>query len=200
VIQAHQRRFDLAMKALEQQYALAAAAADTATMAGDHDAMGAVMLEAGKPAEALQHCQTELDLVNGSGLSVEVKANTQQGHHYNLARIAIARHDLATAKTETEAYQTAAIARRNDFEQRAAHALAGELAIANQQYDQALAELAQASQQDVAVLYRTGLAHEGKGDKAKARELYTQAATFNNLMGLNEAFVHSKARAKAAAA
>jgi tetratricopeptide (TPR) repeat protein len=197
VIQADQGKLDLTLKALEQQNALAQAAADTATMAGDHDAMGDLMLEAGKPGDALQHYEQELKLIEASGLSEAVKENTRQGHHFNLARVALKNSDLATAKAEAQTYLAAATARHNDFEVRAAHSLAGQIALAEKSYDQALAELAQANQQDMAVRYRTGLAYEGKGDKAKARELFTSAASLNTLMGLNEAFVRNKARAKA---
>lgn len=197
VIHADQGKLDLALKALEQQHALAQAAADTGTMAGDQDAMGDLLLEAGKPAEALQHYELELKLIEASGLSQEVKENTRHGHHFNLARVALKKSDLATAKAEAQTYLATATARHNDFELRAAHSLSGQIALAEKHYDQALAELGQANQQDMAVLYRTGLAYEGKGDKAKGKELFTSAANFNALMGLNEAFVRTKARAKA---
>jgi tetratricopeptide (TPR) repeat protein len=199
VIQADQGKFDLALKALEQQHALAQGVADTGTMAADHDAMGDLMLEAGKPGDALLHYDQELTLIEASGFSEPVKENTRQGHHFNLARVALKKGDLATARAEAQTYLAAATARHNDFEVRAAHALAGQIALAEKRYDQALAELGQASQQDMAVLYRTGLAYEGKGDKAKSKELFTSAANFNTLMGLNEAFVRNKARAKAGA-
>jgi hypothetical protein len=41
------------------------------------------------------------------------------------------------------------------------------------------------------------MAYDAKGDKAKGKELFTRAANFNALMGLNEAFVRNKARARA---
>ena len=37
-------------------------------------------------------------------------------------------------------------------------------------------------------------AYDGKGDTAKARELYAQAAAFNSLPQLNYAFVRVKAQ------
>jgi tetratricopeptide (TPR) repeat protein len=197
VIQTDQGKLDLALKSLEQQHAVAQAAADTGTMAADQDAMGDLLLEAGKPGDALQHYEQELMLIEASGLSQEVKENTRQGHHFNLARVALKKGDLATAKAEAQTYLAAGTARHNDFEVRAAHSLTGQIALTEKKYDEALAELAQANQQDMAVLYRTGMAYDAKGDKAKGKELFTRAANFNALMGLNEAFVRNKARAMA---
>ena len=41
-------------------------------------------------------------------------------------------------------------------------------------------------------LYRQGLAYEGKGDGAKAKEMFKRAAEFNQLPTLNSAFVRAK--------
>jgi hypothetical protein len=68
------------------------------------------------------------------------------------------------------------------------------VALEQKDYDTALAELGKGNQQDPAVLYRTCLALEGKGDHAKARESCRTAADFNSLPQINYALVRSKAR------
>jgi tetratricopeptide (TPR) repeat protein len=68
------------------------------------------------------------------------------------------------------------------------------IALQEKGYDAALAHLQQANQQDPYVLYRMGLAHEGKGDGAKAKELFRKAADFNGLPTLNSAFARAKTR------
>jgi len=44
------------------------------------------------------------------------------------------------------------------------------------------------------VLHRLGKAYKGKGDEAKATELFRQAANHNTLPTLNHAFVRAKAK------
>jgi hypothetical protein len=66
--------------------------------------------------------------------------------------------------------------------------------MAEKDSDKALAELAQANQQNPQNLYRMCQAYQAKGDKAKAKEFCTKAAEFNSLPALNYAFVRTKAK------
>ncbi len=66
-------------------------------------------------------------------------------------------------------------------------------ALAEKNYDQAIAELLQSNQQNPNNLYLLGEAYQGKGDAAKAKESFTKAAKFNSLPQLNYAFVRAKA-------
>ena len=68
------------------------------------------------------------------------------------------------------------------------------IALAEKDYDKAIAELQQANQQNPQDMYRMAQAYEGKGDNAKAQEFYSQAAGFNSLPQLNYAFVRVKAQ------
>ena len=77
---------------------------------------------------------------------------------------------------------------------RQAHQLTGQIALAQKNYDQAIAHLGQANQQDPAVLYSTALALKAKGDAAKAKELAAQAAHANILPLISYAFVRDEAR------
>ena len=60
-------------------------------------------------------------------------------------------------------------------------------------YRSAIAELAQANQQNPDVLYLLGVSYQGKADGTKAKASFTKAAKFNSLPQLNYAFVRSKA-------
>ena len=71
--------------------------------------------------------------------------------------------------------------------------IAGDRALAEKNYDQAISELGQANKQNPANLYLLGEACQGKGDGAQAREWFTKAAKFNSLPLLNYAFVRAKA-------
>lgn len=72
--------------------------------------------------------------------------------------------------------------------------LTGRIALAEKDYDKAIAELQQANPQDPQNLYRLSQAYQAKGDAAKAREFCTKAAEFNSLPQLNYAFVRMAAR------
>src|SRR4030095_13064408 len=112
----------------------------------------------------------------------------------NDARIALAKWDLAKAKTEAQAYEEGAVARKNTFRVRQAHALMGNIAMAEKQYDAALAHFAQANQQDPQVIYWTATAHEAKGNSARAKELAAKAANANVPPPVNYAFRREKAK------
>ena len=68
------------------------------------------------------------------------------------------------------------------------------IALAEKDYDKAIAELEQTGQQNPQNLYRLCLAYQSKGDAAKAKEFCAKAAGFNSLPQLNYAFVRTKAQ------
>ncbi len=185
-------KVDLALAELKQQYALGEGIGDAAAMAGDATFMGNVLLESGKPKEALKKFEQAVEVTQASELSAEVKENAKLIHRYNTARVAIATKDLATAKREGDAFLKESEARKNRFQIRLGHEVAGMIALAEKSYDGALAHLEQANQQDPYNLYRMGLAYEGKGDKGKAKEMFRRAVEFNQLPTLNSAFVRAK--------
>jgi tetratricopeptide (TPR) repeat protein len=187
-------KLDQALAELDKQYALGKKIDDAAAMSGDATFMGNVLLEAGKPAEALKRFEQAVQIVEQSQLSPEVKANTKLIHRYNAARVAVATGDLATAKREGDAFMQASQASKNSFQVRLGHELAGMIALKEKNYDGALKHLEQGNQQNPYNLYRMGLAYEGKGDRAKAKEMFRSAADFNQLPNLNSAFARAKTR------
>src|SRR4029079_4656917 len=128
-----------------------------------------------------------------SSLSQEIKDNAALFHHYNLTRVAIAKKDLATAKTEAEAFRKGTESKKNPFQTKQAHELLGLIALEAKDFDGALSELQQANQQNPYDLYRICQAYQGKGDAGKEKEFGTKAATFNSLPLLNLAFIRTKA-------
>jgi tetratricopeptide (TPR) repeat protein len=199
VVYADQGKADQTLKEMQKQYDLGAKIGDTAAMAGDAQSMGDILLNAGKPDEASKHYEQVLSLQENSGLSSEVKEDAKLAHHFNLARVAAKKNDLSTAKTEAAAYLSGATAKNNDNRVRQAHGLAGKIALKEKKFDQAIAELNQANQQDPYVLYGIALAYDGKGDKEKAQEMFKQAAESYTLPTLNYVFIRAKAKQRAAA-
>ena len=185
---------DAAVAEIKKEYRLDARLGDSANMSGDAQLLGNILLEAGRTDAAAREFWQALDVVEKSSLSDEIKADTRLAGHFNDARVALAKWDLAKAKAEAKAYQDGALARKNTFRVRQAHGLMGNIAMAEKQYDAALAHFAQANQQDPQVLYWTALAHEAKGNGARAKELAARAANANVLPLVSYAFVREKAK------
>jgi tetratricopeptide (TPR) repeat protein len=197
VLAADTGKLDQALAELDKQYALGEKSSDVPNLAGDLQLRGNVLLEAGKFDDAKKAYERALQVTNDSTLSAEIKKNTAWFQHYNLARVALGKQDLATAKAEVAEFQKG-VNTTNSGQVKQTHELAGMVALAEKNYQQAVAELNQANQQNPYNLYRLGQAYEGLGDKTKAKEFYSKAARFNSLPQLNYAFVRAKA-AKAAA-
>lgn len=193
VVAVDNGKFDQALAEVAKQYAIAEKNNDSAAMTGDLQLKGNILLEMGKADDAKKAYEQALKTTADSSLSQPVKDNTALFHHYNLARVAIAKKDLATAKTETETFRKGTEAAKNANQLKQAHELAGRIALEEKNYDNAIAELGQANQQNPQVLYLLGQAYQGKGDAAKAKASFTKAAKFNSLPAVNYAFVRTRA-------
>ena len=159
-----------ALASLDQMYAIAQKSTDTLGMIGDLQAKAAIDIEAGKPADALKAFEQVVTLADQSNLPDTIKANIHLFHHNALARVALAQKDLAAARQHADAFVIPALASGNPGQVRQAHELNGMIALAAKQWDTALAELQQASQQNAYNLYRICEAYQGKGEQAKAKD------------------------------
>ena len=185
---------DLALAELEKQYTLGKGTDDAGAMSGDAISMGNILLATGKPAEARKRFDQAEQLIGASQLSPEIKENAKLFHHYNVAKVAIATGDLAKAKSENQVFMQQAQAKKNPFQVRLGHEVAGSIALAEKDWDGALTHLGEANLQDPYNIYRQGMAYEGKGDQAKAKERFASAVGFNQLPTINSALVRMKAR------
>jgi tetratricopeptide (TPR) repeat protein len=167
-------------------------------MTADLNFKANMQLAMGKNDEALATFNHALQLTEASALAPQVKEATRLFNHSNLAAVAIARNDLATARSEADAFAKGTAANQNQFQLFLTHELAGRIALAANQYDTAIAELLRANLQDPYNLYRLALAYRGKGDTAKARDYAGQAAHWNGLPALNYGLVRTKATQLAA--
>lgn len=194
VVDADGGKLDKALEEVDKQYALGEKINDTAAMTGDLQLKGNILAEMGKYDEAKEQYERLLKMTQDSTLSQEIKDNAKLFHHYNLVTVALGKKDTATAKAEAEEFRKGAEGSRNPNQVKQAHELAGMIALAEKDYDKAIAELQQANQQNPQNLYRLSQAYQGKGDSAKAKEFAAKAAGFNSLPQLNYAFVRTKAQ------
>ena len=182
-----------ALAEVDNQYALGEKTNDVPAMAGDLQLKGNILLEMGRYDEAMDHFARALKMTEDSSLSDAIKKNTRRFDHFNRARVALGKKDLATAKTEAQEFWKLAEATNNPIQMKLAHGLAGMIALDEKNYDVAISELEQSNMQNPQDLYRLCSAYHGKGNHAKAREYCTKAARFNSLPVINLAFVRAKA-------
>jgi tetratricopeptide (TPR) repeat protein len=183
---------DKALAELQKNLAIAEAAHDLTTQAGDVNVMANILLEAGRADEAAAKYRQQLELSGKSDAPEGVKENVRRNALANQTRVALAKKDLADAKAQIAAYAEKVAVKKLPFEVRQVHELQGMIALEEKAYDKAATELAQANQQDPRVLYYLALALQGKGDGEHARATARAAATFNGL-NANYAFVRQKA-------
>jgi tetratricopeptide (TPR) repeat protein len=194
VVQADGGKLDKALAEADKQYAMGEKIGDTAAMTADLQLKGNILVEMGKYDEAKEQFERLVQMTEESTLSPEIKENAKLFRHYNLVTVALGKKEYATAKAEAEEFRKGAEASGNPTQTRQAHELAGMIALAEKEYDKAVAELQQANQQNPQNLYRLSQAFQGKGDSAKAKEFGTKAAGFNSLPQLNYAFIRTKAQ------
>jgi tetratricopeptide (TPR) repeat protein len=199
VVAADSGKLDKAQQELDKEYAVAEKKSDTASMAADLQAKANISMEMQKYDDAAKQYGHSLQLIEGSNLSQEIKDNAKLLSHYNLGAVAIGKKDFAAAKTHAEEFRKGAEGSGNPVLVRQSHELAGMIALAQKKYDDAIAELQQANQQNPRNLWRECQAYQGKGDSAKAQEFGGKVAGFNSLPQLNYAFVRTKAQKMAAA-
>ena len=182
-----------ALAQVDRAYAVAEKTGDVASMSGDLQNRGDILVEMGRYDEAKATFEHSLKLIQDSDLAADIKENAAFIQRYDNVEVALGRRQLEVAKTEAAEFQKDVAAKENPVLTKLAHELAGIVALAQKDYPAAIAELQQASQQDPYNLYRLALASQASGDPVKAREYCAEAAHFYPLPSLNYAFIRAKA-------
>jgi tetratricopeptide (TPR) repeat protein len=188
----HDGATDKALEELKAGSALAEAEHDAGTVSGDLVQMGDVLREAGRFDEALAKYREAVKVVDGSQLSEPIKAATRRQNVLEEGRVAVAKGDLATAKSKAAEYANLIAPRKAPFEIRQQHELGGMIALAEKRYAAASEEFNQANQRDPRILLLMAEAAQGAGSAEKAAALAQKAAHFNEL-SFNYAYVKKKA-------
>ena len=189
----HDGQTDQALAEVDKMAGIAQVSGDLATLSGDYNQMGDILLEAGRTDAAAAKYAEQLKAIDQASVPTEVRQAAHRNALFDDARVALARGDLATASAKAAEYAQQVAAHKIPFEVWQQHETAGRLALARKDWAAAVAELEQANQQDPRVLYLLATALQGRGDAQKARELAARAADWNALAA-NYAFVRGKAR------
>lgn len=187
-------KFDKALQAMDEEYAVAEKKNDVASMAADLQAKGNIAAEMKNYDVAQQQFDRSVRMIQDSNLSQEMKDNSKLLHEFNLSAIALNKKDYSRAKARCAEFHRGAQASNNPLQLKQWHELVGRIALAEKDYDKAITELLESNPQNPRNLYRLGKAYQGKGDNSKAQEFFTQAFKFNSLPQLNYAFIRMKAQ------
>jgi len=189
---------DMALAEIQKQYALAKAINDVSAMAGDHNVMGNILLEAGRSKEAGSHFDKSLEMIEKSTLGQAVKDQAWLTHLFNTTRVQTAIGETEKAKTTATDYRTRVEMVDNANQIRLAHQLLGAIALKTGDYETARRELVQANQQNPYNIYRLARAYEGLKQMDKAKGLFRKAANYNISASMNLAFIRTEASDKIA--
>jgi tetratricopeptide (TPR) repeat protein len=166
-------------------------------MSGDLVLMGDILREGNRLDEAHAKYAEAVKVIDQADLPQQVKDATHRNNVFEEGRLAVARGDLATARTTAAEYARLIAARKAPFEARQLRELRGSIALADKKGAEAVKELAGANQQDPKVLYLTALAFRESGDTRQAAAYAKKAARFNGL-SFSYAYVRTKAASEIA--
>ncbi len=171
-----------ALAAMQKNLTLSEEEGNHAALFNHYQYMGDIMLAADDAAKALEYYQAALEHGRQADVSDAVKAQSERTYVYRTALAAIVADDVETATARVADY-TAQVeaAPSTALEQFQVHTAAGLLALLQEDYAAAAAELSQSDQTNPAVLYWLALAHDGAGNKQLAAELAAKAANRNPL-------------------
>ena len=102
VLASDSGKYDQALAAMDKEYAVAEKKGDEASMAADLQAKGNIMSRWRSMMRRRRSLIGRCKLIADSNLSQEIKNNATLLHHFNAAAVAIAKKDLAGAKSHAE--------------------------------------------------------------------------------------------------
>ncbi len=177
----HEGNHEQALETCRAMQSLAETDGDLATVAGDYNLMGDILLDGGRAAEAAAMYAKSIEAIEQADVADEVKENAKRNILFDRARAALAQGDLDGAKATAASYGERVAARQIPFEVRQHHELMGLIALEEGDHAGAAAHLEQANQQNPEVLFLLARAHHGQGNADAARDYCDQAASFNAL-------------------
>jgi tetratricopeptide (TPR) repeat protein len=189
----HEEDFENAFDEIQRRYDIAAETDDRGSMSADLNFMGGISLRAGRADEATEYYQAQVEMIQSSDVTDEVKQAAVRNKTYDLTRVALWNGDLATATELADAYREAVEIHKVRFEIQRTHELDAMIAIAEGDPDDAILHLEQANQQDPQIWLLKARAHAAKGDIESARLACEHVIDFNQL-SINLAFVRNTAR------
>jgi tetratricopeptide (TPR) repeat protein len=174
---------DAAIAVAEEIAAMNEADGDHAAKGGITEYMGDIMLDADLTDKAGEYYDAALAYRQQSSINDANKAQAERNHQFKSAITALVADRLDSAAEIAAGYTAAVAESGTGFERRRVHELAGYIAMAGEDFETAVAELAQGTQVNPIVLYWSAVANRAAGNSEAAADLANRAATRNVLSG-----------------
>ena len=174
---------DAAIAVAEEIAAMNEAEGDYAAMGGITEYMGDIMLNGGDTDKAAEYYDAALAYRQQSSINDANKAQAGRNHQFKSAITALVAERQDAAAEIAAGYSAAVAESGTGFERRRVHELSGYLAMVGEDYETAVAELAQGTQVNPIVLYWSAVANRAAGNNEAAADLAHRAATRNVLSG-----------------
>ena len=166
---------------------------DLAAMVADLGTLGDILVEVGPIDQARARYEKAREIVSKSDVAPVVKEFANQIRLSGLVRVALRKKDVVAARAALAEFKRVAEQSKNPALMHAYRQHAGMIALEEKKYADALGELQKSDQRSPRTLFLIGQTYAAKGDKGKAKEYLTKAATVNE-MNIEFAFVREKAR------
>jgi len=175
-------KFDQAVQEENKALTLFEKSKDFASMANVHGNIAYIYIQQGNAKESKAQILKFIDAIEKSNLPVENKTLQKVfASAGGEARVALLAKDLKTAKQKAQDFKAGVEKSQVAVWLQTAHLLSGLIAMQEKRLDDAIAELSQANPRSTEAMINLGDAYLAKGDKEKAREMWTKAANFNEL-------------------
>jgi tetratricopeptide (TPR) repeat protein len=189
----HENEFESAFDEIQRRYDIAAETDDRGAMSGDYNAMGDIFLHAGRADEAAEKYHAQIEMMQSSDATDDVKEATERNQKWDLARVALWKADTEAASELANAYRDAVAAHKILFEVQRTHELDGMIALAEGDLETALGHFEQANQQNPQIWLLKARTYAAMGDPEGARSACEHVIGFNQL-NFNLAYVRNPAR------
>jgi len=193
VIHADEGDLDGAIETVKKRMILAELAGDVPAQISDLYLIGNLQLFAERAEEAVEAYKKAQKMAKKSDLPDDVKGRSSRNYLFAMARAALVRKDVATARAHFDSYREKSKGSNNLGEIRGIHLLAGIIALHEKDYDKAVHELSQSDGESAFVSFRIAKALQGRGDLEAAREQYLKVASFNAPSSLEFALLRHQA-------
>jgi tetratricopeptide (TPR) repeat protein len=190
-------RLSEGLSQLEALYELDASIPDPPAMSVDLRSIAFVLARLGRFEEAETRLLRAQDVIESSDVFDRVKSDSRTDQIMWQAVLRLEQGELSEAQKLADQYLAEISSAANPNRLRIAYLVSGRVALSQGDYDRAATELEQADQQRAWTLFHLAEAYEGKGDLARAGDLYEQAAKSYELNSMLYAFIRRQAADKA---
>lgn len=183
----------LALKMMRKSMQISEKNNDPIAVAQDLIISGNILIEYDEYDRALDNYLKAKEIVDQSELNNLVKDGFNRAILFNMARVALEKHEFEKADNIAKEFFTEVSNFQNSNQIKRAHLLLGAIALKENNFAKALEELRQGNQKNPYNIYLIALAYEGLNDYQTALGFYQKVSIFNSVNDINLAFIKNDA-------